>query len=255
MQCGVRSGLVVQGQTRPLWLSEPAGAKLDQCFAISVLLKGLWSQSDQTFETPRYQETKRTRRSGILLEEGLLDTIAAWRLIARAPSPGPNAFLQDLASCNHATVHHLQTHTLLPGHAIAQQQATGNEWGKVACANLVFASVGFRCTSDPVHRANNRCSVCMRCHFDRDCEQTADFAGQHTLIGISCLLELVYRLSIVRIGTERMCASTVGPKVATPCQAQLHAERVFLHSWTQCRDSMLNTTDVQTYVCAGTVGP
>ncbi len=28
----------------------------------------------------------------------------------------------------------------------------------------------------------------------------------------------------VRIGTERVCASTVGPKVATPCQAQLHAE-------------------------------
>ena len=55
----------------------------------------------------------------------------------------------------------------------------------------------------------------------------------------------------VRIGTERVCASTVGPKVATPCQAQLHAERVFLHSWTQCRDTMLNTTDVQTYVCAG----
>ena len=59
----------------------------------------------------------------------------------------------------------------------------------------------------------------------------------------------------LRIGTERVCASTVGPKVATPCQAQLHAERVFLHSWTQCRDTMLNTTDVQTYVCAGTVGP
>ena len=59
----------------------------------------------------------------------------------------------------------------------------------------------------------------------------------------------------VRIGTERVCASTVGPKVATPCQAQLHAERVFLHSRTQCRDTMLNTTDVQTYGCPGTVGP
>ena len=59
----------------------------------------------------------------------------------------------------------------------------------------------------------------------------------------------------VRIGTERVCASTVGPKVATPCQAQLHAERVFLHSRTQGRNTMLNTTDVQTYVCAGTVGP
>ena len=45
----------------------------------------------------------------------------------------------------------------------------------------------------------------------------------------------------VRIGTDRVCASTVGPKVATPCQAQLHAERVFLHGWTQCRDTMLNT--------------
>jgi len=31
----------------------------------------------------------------------------------------------------------------------------------------------------------------------------------------------------VRIGTKS--ASTVGPKVATPCQAQLHAERMFLH--------------------------
>ena len=59
----------------------------------------------------------------------------------------------------------------------------------------------------------------------------------------------------LRIGTERVCASTVGPKVATPCQAQLHAERVFLHSRTQGRNTMLNTTDVQTYVCAGTVGP
>ena len=31
----------------------------------------------------------------------------------------------------------------------------------------------------------------------------------------------------VRIGTDRVRASTVGPKVATPCQAQLHAEHMF----------------------------
>ena len=43
----------------------------------------------------------------------------------------------------------------------------------------------------------------------------------------------------LRIGTERVCASTVGPKVATPCQAQLHAERVFFsrhrarHTWSK----------------------
>ena len=150
-------------------------------------------------------------RSGILLEEGLLDTIATWRLIARAPSPGPNAFLQDLASCNHATVHHLQTHTLLPGHAIAQKQGTGNEWGKVACANSVFASVGFRCANDPVHRANNRGGVCMMCYPDLDCERTADFAGQHTLIGIICLLELVYRLSISEAEDCTHFVAMVGP--------------------------------------------